>query len=59
MSQILAAESPTPTTLPISLASGPLTATIRVTSTSVRISTSTMPICWGLSFQIGRPSSTS
>ena len=48
MSQIFAAESPTPTTLPSSLARGPLTATATVTSTSSTSSTSVMPICCGL-----------
>ena len=59
MSQMVATLSPRPSTLPASLASGPLTATPTVTTTSSTSSTSVIPICAGLSFQIGRPSSTS
>ena len=55
----MTAESPAPISLPASFASGPDTATATATTTSIKISTRAIPICWGLSFQIGRPSSTS
>ena len=58
-SQTLTALSPTPMSLPASLASGPVNVTAIATTASSRTSTSAVAIWAGLSFQIGRPSSTS
>ena len=50
---------PAPIRLPTCSVMGPVTATPTITMTSSRISTSVVPICTGLSFHTGRPSSTS